>query len=139
MAALPEINWENVELGIEYFAYFAIPEIPNCEFKLGLIAMVKSALVYALYLRRWAFIPIIPEMSFAFQYLADGELIYDNIMSIRIIKYIERSNDGTIKKIVVNRRFWVLLSEWGQAGNGIISQRGIELHFPWVKDCVVKK
>ena len=139
MAALPEINWKNVELGIDYFATFAIPEIPNSEVRCGLIAMVKSALVYALYFRRCFFTPIVPEMSFSFQYLADGELTYDDIMSIRIIEYIERSNDGKIKKIAVNRRFWVFLSEWGQTGNGFISQRGVELHFPWVEDCVVKE
>ena len=133
-----EINWKNVEFGIDFFASFAVPKMPNSEFRCGLIAMIKSALVYALYFRQCCFTPIVPQMSYVIQYLADGELIYDDIMSIRIIEYIERSNDGTIKKIVVSRRFWAFLSEWGQTGNAFISQRGVELHFPWVKDCIVK-
>lgn len=138
MAALPEINWKNVESGIDYFAIFAIPVIPKSEVRNELIAMVKSALVYALNFRRCFFTPIVPQMSPLFQFLADSEIIYDDIMCIRVIDYIERSNDGTIKKIAIKRRFWEFLSEWGQTGYGFISQRGVKLHFPWLEDCMVK-
>lgn len=138
MTALPEINWKNVELGIDCFAMFAVPKMPNSEVRSELIAMIKSALVYALYFRRCFFTPVTPEMSPIFQFLADGELIYDDIMCIRAIDYIERSNDGTIKRIAIKRRFWEFLSEWGQS-NDFISQRGVKLHFPWLEDCMVKK